>query len=417
MSYIIKYSQFLFYSSILIFSSITHANKSEELTEMEQKNILESIIENVHQHSIYPGTSAIIKEKLTDNFTNYKYLGFEDRTAFAEIITKDLQTITLDPLINVSLSQSNKDHSAPEVKNIVNIIEDNVALVELNLDSSIEEIDALFVKLLEADALLLDLRDSRVERLENIKYLSGYLFNKKTLLSKIYWKDSEQFQEYWVEEQVSGQKRPDVPIYILTNANTSGSAEIFSARLKQLKRAYIVGEKTAGNINPRRDFSVGHGLSISIPYGQVKQSMQGIPYIKPDLLVVSFLAFQEAYPMAKYSAMKYRVKQGRGTPQETYSINRDKITYSDWQFHKGSCLIKYRLAEPSYNETTQKYQFPYQVMYYGSDRVKMQYQLGNKDENKTQKISFGKKNTVKAGISQGFLTHKKPSILGCKILS
>ncbi len=418
MPYIIKCFQFFFYSSTFIFSSISAAYSSEELTEIKQQNIIENIVKNIHQHSIYPDSALAVKAKLIDNFTNYKYLGYEDRVAFAERITKDLRPITSDPLINVSFLQlHNKKVQATELTNSVKIIEDNVGLVELNLASSNAEIDSLFAKLLDADTLLLDLRDSDTSEFATIEYLSGYLFNQKTLLTKVYWKDSEQLQEYWASEKVAGKKRPDVPIYILTNGNTSGSAEIFAASLKQLKRAYIVGENTAGNMNPRRDFSIGNGLSISIPYGQVKQPVQASTYIKPDLLVVSFLAFQETYPMAKHSAVEYRVKQGRGTPQETYSINRDKITYPDWQFYKGSCLIKYRLAEPSYNETTQKYQFPYQVMYYGNDRVKMQYQLGNQRENLTQKISFGKKNTVRAGITQGFLTHNKPSILRCRILS
>ncbi len=158
-------------------------------------------------------------------------------------------------------------------------------------------------------------------------------------------------------------------------------------------------------------------MYLSVPYGRVNLTKQQTSDVEPDLTVVSFLAFKETYPMAKHSAIEYRVEQGRGTPQETYSINRDKIIYPDWQFYKGSCLIKYRLAEPSYNETTQKYQFPYQVMYFGNDRVKMQYQLGNSRENKIQKISFGKKNTVRAGITQGFLTQNKPTILRCNVLS
>jgi len=417
MPYIIKCFQFFFSSSIFIFSSISAAYSSEELTETQQKIIIENIVKNIHQHSIYLDISITVKEKLTENFTNYKYLGYEDRASFSARITKDLKAITLDPLIKVTLAQSKKKTLAADLNNSVKIIEDNVGLVELNLSSSKIEIDSLFSKLVEADSLVLDLRDSDTSELATIEYLSGYLFSQKTLLTKIYWKDSDQLQPYWASEKVTGKKRPDVPLYLLTNANTSGSAEIFAASLKQLKRAYAVGENTAGNINSRRDFSIGNGLSISMPYGKVSQSAKELAYAKPDLLVVSFLAFQETYPMAKHSAMEYRVKQGRGTPQETYSVNRDKITYPDWQFYKGSCLIKYRLAEPSYNETTQKYQFPYQVMYYGNDRVKMQYQLGNQRENTTQKISFGKKNTVRAGITQGFLSHNKPAILRCKVLS
>ena len=203
-------------------------------------------------------------------------------------------------------------------------------------------------------------------------------------------------------------------MYILTNNATAKSAELLAARLKQLKRAYLVGDKTAGDIYLRADVTVGHGLYLSIASGEAIQiSPQKLP-LKPDLLVVDFLAFKETYPMAKHSAVKYRVKQGRGTPQETYSINRDKITYPDWQFYKGACLIKYRLAEPIYNDNTKKFQFPFQVMYYGKDRVKMSYQLGGQNEHLTQKISFENKGDIRTGVSQGLMSHIKPSILRCK---
>ncbi len=190
-----KYFQLFFYSTILIFSSISAAYSSEELTEIEQKNIIESIVKNIHQHSIYPDSLLTVQAKLIENFTNYKYLGYEDRVAFADRITKDLQAITSDPLINVSLVQLHKKKvPATDLTNSVKIIEDNVGLVELNLASSNAEIDSLFTKLLDADALVLDLRDSDTDELANIQYLSGYLFNQKTLLTKIYWQEVNNYK-------------------------------------------------------------------------------------------------------------------------------------------------------------------------------------------------------------------------------
>ena len=419
------YRCFLLIISMCV-SCYGNAYSDEELSESEQQLVIENIIQIIKSHSIYPELSTEVEKSISSNFENNKYLGYEDITAFAGRITKDLQEITLDKQIEVNVRQTEDSAASTELKsdkvsNKARVLDSNVGLIEFDLNSSKEEIDRVFASVIETDVLIIDLRNSEIGNPETVQYISSYLFDQKTLLNKVFWKEKKAYQEYWTHEDVSGTKRPDVPIYILTNSKTSSVAEVLSNNLKLLQRAYIVGEKTKGTANPRRYYNLPKSLTISIPNGLLinpisKSNWEDIG-VEPDLLVISFLAFKEAYPMALQSAIEYRVKQGRGTPEETYSINRDKITYPDWQFHKGRCLLKYRLAEPRYNEVTKKYQFPYQVKYYGNGKTKIQYQLGNKTGKMTQSVYFRDRDDIKTGLSKGFTSHNKLSLLSCKVLS
>ena len=55
---------------------------------------------------------------------------------------------------------------------------------------------------------------------------------------------------------------------------------------------------------------------------------------------------------------------------------RKKINYGKWKLARYSCPLKYRWAQPEYNEITKKYQFPYQIKYYANGSANMQYQIG-----------------------------------------
>lgn len=412
---LIKVSRFFLWILILVFTNTSNASNSIELTEKEQKTVIENIIQTVKEHSIYPDKSVKIHNELLKNLDNYKYLGYEDKQYFASKLTKDLQAISFDRHIKVI---QRKVEITPKIttSNSINLLDGNVSLVVFDLNSTCKQIDKVFEDVEKSDAIIIDLRDISGGKLETIKYISSYLFKQKTLLFSLNFRSLRKKQKYWTDEHVINNNILNIPIYLLTNSNTSGEAEVFAAILKHKKGAYVVGENTAGNIHPRRYFSIGKELSISIPYVQVDYANQETDTVIPNLLVVSFLAFKESYSMAKYSALEYRVKQGRGTPQETYSLVKEEINYPNWLFFKGQCLIEYRIAEPIFNETTNKYQFPYQVKYYGYENTRVQYQLGNKTGKMIQKVTFKDKDDIKSGISVGFKSPEKLSIYSCKIL-
>ena len=65
---------------------------------------------------------------------------------------------------------------------------------------------------------------------------------------------------------VPGPRRPDVPLYVLTSRRTGSAAEEFSFVLHNLKRATLVGERTAGagHMVDFKDVPDGFVLGVSI---------------------------------------------------------------------------------------------------------------------------------------------------------
>jgi hypothetical protein len=146
-----------------------------------------------------------------------------------------------------------------------------------------------------------------------------------------------------------------------------------------------------------------------------KTNWEGVS-VTPHLPVIAVLAFEEAYAMAKYSAIENRVSQSKAKPEEKYSIKHYQKDYGKWTLAKNSCPLKYRWAQAEYNDRKNKYQFPYQIKYYGNGSANIEYQLGNTSEKMTHTLHFKNRKDEKSGISIGFSTFDKVSILKCEIL-
>jgi len=95
-----------------------------------------------------------------------------------------------------------------------------------------------------ASALIIDLRGNRGGYGETALQIAGYLFDRPTFL----W-DPRPHTIVPAEtaSPVASNKLADKPVYVLTSSTTGSAAEYFVYNLKMLKRATIVGERTAGN--------------------------------------------------------------------------------------------------------------------------------------------------------------------------
>jgi hypothetical protein len=83
---------------------------------------------------------------------------------------------------------------------------------------------------------------------------------------------------------VPGPRRPDVPLYVLTSRNTGSAAEEFSFVLHNLKRATLVGERTAGAghmvdfVNVPANFVLGVSITrVSDPKTGAEWEAVGVP--------------------------------------------------------------------------------------------------------------------------------------------
>ncbi len=137
-----------------------------------------------------------------------------------------------------------------------------------------------------------------------VQYLCSYFFDQKIHLNSIYSRLNNSTREFWTID-VNGEKRPAIPLFVLTSSRTFSGAEEFSYNMQTQKRATIIGETTGGGANPGGYFPVNNELSIFIPTGKAinpvtNTNWEGVG-VKPDIAVPVNDALNKAIELAKAS--------------------------------------------------------------------------------------------------------------------
>jgi hypothetical protein len=103
-------------------------------------------------------------------------------------------------------------------------------------------------------------------------------------------------------EEVAGPRRPDVPLYVLTSQGTGSAAEEFSFVLKNLGRATIVGDRTAGAGHMVASVDVGHGFVAGVSITRVTDARSDKEWervgVQPDVRVPAEEAREAAHAAA-----------------------------------------------------------------------------------------------------------------------
>lgn len=157
----------------------------------------------------------------------------------------------------------------------------------------------------DANAILFDLRDNRGGAPDSTLLFAAYLFDHPE-----YWYNPREAPnvDSWTRSPVPGNKLADKPVYVLTSSKTWSGAEQFCYNLKMLKRATLVGERTAGGAHAgvfhRIDDHFGMGIpevkSIN-PFGNADWEGVGV---EPDVKVKAANALEAAVKIAEARLQK-----------------------------------------------------------------------------------------------------------------
>ena len=151
-----------------------------------------------------------------------------------------------------------------------------------------------------SDALIIDLRDNGGGLGETALQVAGYLFDRPTLM---YDPRPNSPVPARTASPVAGNTLAGKPAYVLTSSGTQSAAEYFVYNLKMLKRATIVGEKTAGHQHSgafrRITDHFGMGIQESAPPDS-PYPVKGweVIGIEPDVRVSRTEAFDAARKLA-----------------------------------------------------------------------------------------------------------------------
>jgi hypothetical protein len=160
----------------------------------------------------------------------------------------------------------------------------------------------------KADALIIDLRDNGGGMGETALQIAGYLFDRPAFL---YDPRPNTPVPSHTASPVAGNALADKPVYVLTSARTASAAEYFVYNLKMLKRATIVGGRTAGAMHAGAFHRIDDHFGIGIqetpppdnPYPVKGWEVIGI---EPDVLVPGADALDVARTLAESRVIRSR---------------------------------------------------------------------------------------------------------------
>ncbi|XP_024140190.1 retinol-binding protein 3 [Oryzias melastigma] len=256
-----------------------------------------------------------MKEDIAAAGANTDVLNLPDGESLAKVLTDGVQTTVSDPRLRVSYEPNYVPVVPPQLPPLppeqlvailqtsikLDILEGNIGY--LRIDSIIGEdvaekvgpllLELVWNKILPTSGLIFDLRYTGSGDLSGIPYIISYLTDTKSVvhIDTIYDRPLNTTTKLLSMESTLGQTYGGVkPLIILTSRNTRGIAEDVAYCLQSLKRATVVGEKTAGGSAKIQTFKVGEtDFYVTLPTAKSINPITGSSWevtgVKPNVEV------------------------------------------------------------------------------------------------------------------------------------
>ena len=315
---------------LLLLSSVLHAQaNSAPLTKEERIAFVENVSKLLNENYVFPKIAAQIEKHIKDRLASGAFENLTAANEFAEVMTRELQSISHDKhmRVNVRRGAAAAPNARPNpmvqnyegTKNLERInygfakverLDDNIGYLDLTgfppLSSAKEYADSAMKLLSTADALIIDLRRNGGGNPGLIQYVCSYLFAKPTHINSLYYRAANQTTDYITFEKVDGRKMADLPLFLLTSAQTFSGGEEFAYDIQTQKRGTLIGETTGGGANPGGMFPVTAALVIFIPTGRAinpitKTNWEGVGVV-PEIKCAADKALETALPLAREAA-------------------------------------------------------------------------------------------------------------------
>lgn len=293
--------------------------------------VLEKIDSLIESNYVLPDRAGEYAAAFRSRYTSGAYDSYTDPARFAERVTADLIDITGDShfyfrVIEASDFGERTESSLHHPVRLFQLakrenlglfrlewLEGNVGYLDLRrfhpISESKEMVDAALSFLSAADAIVIDLRENRGGAGESLPYICSHFFPYPTQLTSWYSREDDFLKEFWTTEEIGGDRRTDVPIFLLTGERTFSAAEMFAYDLQALNRATLVGEPTGGGAHSVDLYQIDDLFEIYIPTDRAinpitSGNWEGTGVI-PDVAVPAEAALDTAVVLARAAAEAY----------------------------------------------------------------------------------------------------------------
>jgi len=286
-----------------------------------RRSVIDTITAQMTRSYVDADTGRMIAARLGERLRAGVYDSIAEPTRLAQLLTTDLRALNHDLHLSVTYATPGGtggprpgggalnflDRSNHYALGRVDVLAGNVGYFELNgfaVDPGAQDVIVSALRYLEStDAIILDLRRNRGGSGQLVNFLISHFTGPEPLASlTVKTRQNPKGTTRFTLANVPGPRRPDVPVYVLTSRSTGSAGEDCAFVLKNLKRATIIGDRTAGAGHNVTFVPSGFGFSTSISISRVSDPRTGLEWeqigVQPDMAVVPATALDVAHKQA-----------------------------------------------------------------------------------------------------------------------
>ena len=305
-----------------------------------RRAVVDTLAARLIRHYVDADTGMLIAAKMRSRLTAGAYDDITSPGRFAEALTVDLRSINDDRHLNVTYNPESPG-STPGPQGIqmaavlpqpalpsgppptgagadaarrtnyslgrVDILPGNVGYLDIRGFSGAQMVIPAIKSALEylqgTDAIIFDLRRNGGGSPFSVNIIISHFTTADTIPSlTVKNRSGNQTFTRYTFATVPGPRRPTVPLYVLTSGATASAGEDFTFVLKNMKRATIVGETTAGAGHNNANLNLGNGFNASVSFTRVVDPKTGAEWervgVTPDVKVDQAKALDVAHALA-----------------------------------------------------------------------------------------------------------------------
>lgn len=291
----------------------------------DQEEVIRTLATTLNHHYVFPDIAEKMGGYMEQKLIRKDYEAIQNPEAFCEQITNDLREISHDKHLklryteqekSIDLKISEKEQKAEYLLHAkadnygfhrIERLEGNIGYIDLRGFHDPEFAGETAVNAMNlvanTDALIFDLRNNGGGSPLMVAFITSYLFDSEPFhLNSFYSRANDVLSQSWTLSYVPGKRYGNKPVFILTSGRTFSGAEEFTYNLKNLKRATVIGEVSAGGANPGAVHQLTKHFSIFIPNGRainpITQTNWEGTGVTPDIKTSQNEAYETAYELA-----------------------------------------------------------------------------------------------------------------------
>ncbi len=249
----------------------------------------------------FPENLVGMQEAIQQAISSGEILHISDRKTLAAVLTAGVQGALNDPRLTVSYEPNYTPITPPALQSLpteelirlirntvkLELMDNNVGYLRIDRIIGQETAaklgrllhDNIWMKVAHTSAMIFDLRFSTAGEISGVPYIISYFSDSEPLLhiDTIYERPTNTTKELWTMPSLLGERYGKIKeLIVLISKRTTGAAEAVAYILKHLKRAIVVGERSAGGSVKVEKLSVGDsGFYITVPVARSVNPVTG----------------------------------------------------------------------------------------------------------------------------------------------